>query len=487
MAEFFLRNIVGVYFFYGLSFFCMGLAVTLEITHSSNFEFARSLQPLAGFGLVHGSHEWFEMFLLIAPTTASLPQYGWITPLRMTLLATSFIFLIAFGARLIDGVGKAKYKLAMFATVIGLWLLGLLWVILSQTPGTERSTAIDVYTRYALAIPGSVLTVWGLLLQRRRFIQAGMPSVGADVALAAISFGLYGLIGQLFTSASTIFPSSFINAEAFIRWFGFPIQVFRALMACCIAAFIIRSLRAFEMENRNRIEELRKAQIAEREHLEETRAELLHRTVKAQEAERKRIARELHDETGQTLTALGMGLRGLSETIGTNPDRAIQQAKHLEFLASSGIEDLQRLVSGLHPPQLDDLGLGATLRWYASEVTKNYSTKVIVNVWGSDKELPIEVSVVCFRIAQEAITNAIRHSSATQISIYQESRPKSVILRVEDNGQGFKVEPFLDRKTENPGWGLLGMIERATLIGGTCKISSLMGMGTRVEVFAAWE
>ena len=149
----------------------------------------------------------------------------------------------------------------------------------------------------------------------------------------------------------------FINSDLFIRTFGFPVQVFRAGCATMAAVFITRSLRAFQVESNQRIKELHDAQVAEQERLDALKAELLHRTVIAQESERQRIARELHDETGQTLTALGMGLRGMSEMISTNRNRAIEQANQLEKLAMDGVEELQRMVSGLHPPQLDDLGL----------------------------------------------------------------------------------------------------------------------------------
>jgi signal transduction histidine kinase len=106
---------------------------------------------------------------------------------------------------------------------------------------------------------------------------------------------------------SNVFPSNFLNAENFLGWFGFPIQFFRSVMACIAAIAIISSLRAFEEETRRQIETLSNAQLAEHKRLELLRGELLRRTVRAQELERQRIARELHDELGQTLTALSAG------------------------------------------------------------------------------------------------------------------------------------------------------------------------------------
>jgi signal transduction histidine kinase len=231
------------------------------------------------------------------------------------------------------------------------------------------------------------------------------------------------------------------------------------------------------------MEALREARLREKRRLEDLRAELLHRTVTAQESERQRIARELHDETGQTLTALGMGLRGLSETIENNPTRAVEQANQLEKLAVAGIDELQRMVAGLRPPQLDDLGLRAALRWYAKEITSIYKIPVNVESIGNSPGLPQEISVVFFRIAQEAITNAIRHAHANQINVALENSDNQIRLTVSDDGVGFEVGKNLAISAQQQHWGLLGMQERATIMGGECEISSYPGLGTKIEVW----
>jgi signal transduction histidine kinase len=487
LADFFLRNFTEVYFFYGLAFFTMGLAVFLEIGHSSELYFAKALRPLAGFGLVHGSHEWFEMFLIINPELAQGPYASWIALLRLVLLAFSFIMLIDFGTRLISGPTRVNLRVRIYLVIGAIWAAGLVWVVYYLPPGTQRAVAADVYTRYALAFPGAALTVWGLFIQRRRFIDQGMPSFGRDVAIAAVAFGLYGCIGQLFSSPSIIFPSTYLNSANFVQWFGFPIQVFRAAMATVAALFIIRSLRSFEEENRRRIDALNAAQIKERQRLEALRAELLHRTVQAQESERLRIARELHDETGQTLTALGLGLRGLASTIPFNPGRAVQQAAHLEKLAADGIEELQRMVSGLHPPQLDDLGLVAALRWYANEIHHHYGITTKVNSPQQIQDITPEIRIVLFRIAQEAITNTVRHSHAQHITVCLETTNKQARLIIDDDGQGFDVAAALAPEAERKCWGLMGMMERAGLMNGECKITSQPEKGVHIEAIIPLE
>jgi signal transduction histidine kinase len=482
IAEFFTNNFIAVFFVYGLAFFVMGLAILLEIGHASELDFAHSLTLLAGFGLVHGIHEWFEMFLLIYGRSTADPDNAWIFPICLAFLAVSFLLLVAFGARTISGPANPRAFLALFCAILIVWGIGFLLVLNIRGDLQSRQIAADVYTRYSLGIPGAALAVWGLLRQRQRFIQMQMSSFGLDVTLAALSFGLYGGIGQLFASPSTVFPSAYLNAENFLQWFGFPIQVFRALMAASAALFITRSLRAFQVENRRRLTSMQEEQLATSRRLEQVRGELLHRTVKALESERQRIARELHDETGQTLTAIGMGLHALKGSIDTNPQRAVQQANTIETLATNGILDLQRVVSGLHPPQLDDFGLVAALRWYARDCSERFRIPITIRLNGNIPNLNPEIRTVLYRIAQEAITNTIRHAQASMITVLLDCDERHLILAIEDDGCGFNVEAAMDKKSSQPSWGLIGMIERAELINGDCQIISNSGRGTIIQV-----
>lgn len=472
-------DIITVYFFYGLSFFSMGLAVLLEVDRSSEMDFARALRSLAGFGLIHGGHEWIEMFLLIHPHSEDTFIYQYIGIGRVMLLAMSFLFLISFGARLIAGPDRRRLSWQLIGTISGVWIVGLVWLFVTEPPDA-RLVAMDVYTRYSLAIPGAALTAWGLILQRQKFLLAGMRGYGRDVLAAAIAFGLYGGIGQLFASPSNVFPSSFLNTDSFREWLGFPIQLFRSVMACIAAIGIISSLRAFEEETRRQIESLSLARQREHKRLDELRDELLHRTVRAQELERQRIAQELHDELGQTLTALGMGLSAISSNA-SKPEKVSTQARQLQGVVKDGLSGLQNLVGGLHPPQLDDLGLLPTLRWYADEVKARLGLKVTVSSRGEEADLPIDVRTVLYRVVQESLTNIIRHAKTDKADVLVVFDDDEVRIRVEDAGCGFNVDETM-HMTGHPCWGLLGMIERAALIGGECHISSLPGVGTIVEV-----
>lgn len=473
-------DIITVYFLYGLSFFSMGLAVLLEVGRSSELDFARALRSLAGFGLVHGIHEWLEMFLLIFPQPQDSALQQWIAPGRVVLLAISFLFLISFGARLVVGPKRHRLSWQLLGAIAFVWTVGLAWLFLTE-PQDVRIVAADVYTRYSLAIPGAALTAWGLFLQRQKFLQAGMRGIGRDVIAAALAFGLYGGIGQLFAAPSVVFPSGFLNSETFLGWFGFRIQLFRSVTACIAAISIIRSLRAFEEETRRQIESLSQAQQDERQRLEQLREELLRQTVRAQELERQRIARELHDEIGQTLTALGMGLRAMSDNVTIHPERVGKQARELQGVVATGLFGLQNLITGLHPPQLDDFGLVAALRWYCAQVQERAGVTVAISSQGEDAALSEEVRIVLYRIAQECITNVIRHAKTAHAELQVIFQNDKVRIRVEDKGCGFDVSAALNRR-EYPCWGLLGIQERAALVGGDCVVMSEPGMGTLIEV-----
>jgi two-component system sensor histidine kinase UhpB len=308
-----------------------------------------------------------------------------------------------------------------------------------------------------------------------------MRGIGRDVIAAALAFGLYGGIGQLFAAQSVVFPSGFLNSETFLEWFGFRIQLFRSVTACIAAISIIRSLRAFEEETRRQIENLSQAQQDERQRLEQLREELLRQTVRAQELERQRIARELHDEVGQTLTALGMGLRAIGDNVTSHPERVSKQARELQSVVATGLFGLQNLITGLHPPQLDDFGLVAALRWYCAQVGERAGVTVAISSQGEDTALSEEVRTVLYRIVQECITNIIRHAKTDHADLQVIFQNNKVRISVEDKGCGFDVSAALNRR-EYPCWGLLGIQERALLVGGDCVITSEPGMGTLIEV-----
>jgi signal transduction histidine kinase len=231
---------------------------------------------------------------------------------------------------------------------------------------------------------------------------------------------------------------------------------------------------------RYKIAELQEARLEEAQNREALRGDMLRRIVAAQEAERQRIARELHDETGQSLTAIGLGIRAVSTSRADNPERAAQNLRRLEDLTAQSITELRRIIADLRPSHLDDLGLASTLRWYAGEIENRSGLHIHLEQAGEERPLSSEMTTTLFRLAQEALTNVIRHAHATQAKVQLNYGKEEVRLTVEDDGLGFNPD-MVNYSTRSP-FGLLGMRERASLLGGVCTITSKLGKGTKVEV-----
>lgn len=197
------------------------------------------------------------------------------------------------------------------------------------------------------------------------------------------------------------------------------------------------------------------------------------------EEERTRIARELHDELGQSLTAIRIGLGVLETQYGLPGPQGAEWAKNLQQLkhiADSTVESVQRIAADLRPLILDELGLASALDWLLESFAErsNISFELIV-----PPELPLfnrEISTAIFRILQEALTNVIRHSRATSVIVELKENGSDVVLRIADNGCG------IDLAASRHSLGLLGMHERAFMLGGTLKITSQPDSGTRIDV-----
>ncbi len=473
-------SIIPIYFFYGLAFFSMGLLVMLEGGQSSDARLRRALRPLAAFGLVHAANEWLEMFDVIAIQGGHTAP-DWLSGIRLAMLAFSFISLAAFGSYLLV-VSRKAWRLILLVPLglEGIWVFGLI-VLKGHYPLPILWDVLDVWTRYSLAVPAALLAAIGLVIQQRVFRQAGLTSFGRDALWAAVAFSWYGLVGQLFVRSSPLPPSNMINDVLFSNLFGIPVQLFRALMAGLAAFFVIRFLRAFQVENNRQIASLQEARLKEAKQRVTLRGELYKRVVAAQESERQRIARELHDETGQALTAIGLGLRGLTGSLRTsNMERAKQNLHQLELLTAHSLNELQRLIADLRPSHLDDLGLSSALRWYANTLQERVKLDVHVEIQGEERPVASPVKIALFRIAQEALTNVVKHAQAATAQVFLTYAEESVHIRVTDDGRGFDMDAAGSAKRVS--WGLKGMEERTSLLGGRFEVQARPGAGTTVEV-----
>jgi two-component system, NarL family, sensor histidine kinase UhpB len=209
--------------------------------------------------------------------------------------------------------------------------------------------------------------------------------------------------------------------------------------------------------------------------------------VAAQESERQRIARDLHDEMGQSLTAIGMGLRGLSGRLNARNKDALETLHKLETLTADSLSELQRLISDLRPSHLDDLGLSAAIRWYTGKIQEHSSITIRVDITGEEKDLSEAMKITIFRIIQESLNNVIKYAQAGLVNIRLGFEEKNVRINVRDNGTGFDLDQVRQRQSRRPSLGLAGMEERAALLGGSVSIQSRPGYGTEVEALIPYQ
>lgn len=214
---------------------------------------------------------------------------------------------------------------------------------------------------------------------------------------------------------------------------------------------------------------------------EQMRAALLAQAIRAQEEERRRVARELHDGIGQSLNALVFGLNAISTALSQGSPIVPELVARLKLSTSDTVKELQEIIYDLRPSLLDDLGLCRALRWYAEERLQRRGVEVFLDLPEDLQRLPSEIETALFRIGQEAITNVTRHAQASRVRIRLEVNSRDVSMSIQDDGIGFSPGQAL-AQSERRAWGLLGMQERASLLGGRLTIESQPGQGTRVSV-----
>ena len=209
----------------------------------------------------------------------------------------------------------------------------------------------------------------------------------------------------------------------------------------------------------------------------------LMQVLRAQEEERKRISRELHDDTSQSLLLLIHELDALTSNTGTRlPKQVREEANKLYNLAVEILDGIRRYAQELRPAILDDLGLVAALEWVAESLDRERGIIASVDVSGSAYDLSPEARLVLFRIAQEALTNVKKHSEASRAFVRLDCGAEKILMTISDNGKGFDLPQRLGDLPRMDRLGLTGMRERARLLGGTIQIETRLGEGTTITV-----
>ena len=476
-----------IYFIYGLAFFVMGIALILETSRSPSLTEARLLWPLAVFGVLHGLHEWFEFFLQQASWMGSeiSDSILWV---RMSLLALSFLSLGFYGIQ----ASRLQKKEALVKFIPPLILLGFYFVlIITSAIIAYRTAPLDLtiltnnLIRYFLAVPSAVLASIGLRMQAKQAQKDGRFPLVANLNWASFGFGLYGF-SQIFVSPLNMFPTQYLNNQNFFILTGIPPEVLRSITALIITFGMIRAIQAIEVERQEQLQNAQEARVAALERVkeemdarEEMRRDLLRHIVQAQEDERARISRELHDETAQVLSAFSLELAALSNRLDEERSDLLPMLAHLQDLSKDMSQGIYRLVHDLRPAQLDDLGIVPAIQNLIERECCNLGLDVNLDVEGTSKRVDPLIETVLFRVAQAALTNVSRHAQTQKADVTISFNKDLVRLYIADQGVGFNAQgPF----TPPSGWGLAGMRERVEAVNGQFILNSSPNQGTSIEI-----
>lgn len=215
---------------------------------------------------------------------------------------------------------------------------------------------------------------------------------------------------------------------------------------------------------------------------ERARAGLLHKILTAQEDERKRIARELHDETSQGLTALMLGLDTVRMALAVDARKAEEHLQTIKSIAEGMLENIHRLIADLRPSLLDDLGLVPAIAWYGEQRLNPLGIALYLDEDGLQGRLSPAMETALFRIVQEAMTNVVRHARASAVTVRLIRRGGYLTLQIADNGCGFDPQILQSADPRSEGLGLRGIQERVNILGGEFYLQPAPGQGTAITV-----
>jgi PAS domain S-box-containing protein len=215
---------------------------------------------------------------------------------------------------------------------------------------------------------------------------------------------------------------------------------------------------------------------------DESRGELLGEILSIQEEERRRIARELHDETSQSLASLAASLEALAGMLPAGAEEARTRLRKVEQVALDVLDEIHRIIYELRPTLLDDLGLVAAARWLLNNNLGSAGVRVNFKTIGRVKRLSPKMETILFRVIQETVSNIARHARAAKVDLVIRFKKDSVTVDIRDDGEGFYVEEAISSRDRPRGLGLLGMKERVELVHGSLNIWSQPGCGTEVEI-----
>jgi signal transduction histidine kinase len=461
LAHFFDQHMIVVFFLYGLAFFVLGMSVALRARWDSQIQFGRYLWMLAGFGLLHALNEWLDMFLILGEAHWTAYEVRVLVVLRLFVGCLSFVSLLQFGAcsLAIDRPGRRLLPpLAVAASA--LVVAALLASGIASGFSARWLLTSDLATRYLLALPAILLAALAFRFQRtlpslRDFMH---PGVVRSLAWLTLSFVLYAFFAGLVVREAPFFPASVFNQRLFLETTGIPVQFFRAACAVAIAFHLGRVLKVFDIEAKGK--------------LENAYSEI----IRASHMERMRIGQDLHDSLCQQLTGIAFMCRAVESKLQASPlPGAAADIRPITTLVNQSVEVARSLTRGLAPLGIQENGLAASLDELGESIAAGFGVACRVEAPDPVQIAELETATHLYRIAQEAISNALKHGRAREIVVHLGEDDESIRLSITDDGIGLP-EGYRDSR----GIGLRIMGYRARVIGAELDVGRGPAGGTVV-------
>lgn len=461
LHRFFDLNNVLVFFLYGLVFFVLGLAIALQSRHHSRLDLAQSLGWLAAFGLTHAFHEWGQIFIPIQASYLNPAMIAFLDTIRLILLAVSFACLFQFGVELV----RDRWPRLAAAPL----LLMLLWTLLFIMPGlatshsgSEWTAQASIWARYLLGFPGGTLAAYGLRYQAERQIKPlQLRPIYNTLRVAGLGLFAYAILGGMFVHPATFWPANWLNEANLLHLFGVPVPVFRSLTGLVIAVAMIRALEVFDLEVDRLIEQLG---------VEQKLA-----------TERERIGRELHDGAIQQVYSAGLIVESARRKIEEDSHLAGQRLDRAMIAINESIANLRAYIGTLRPGP-KTLSIAAALQQQITAFRLTALLDIMLNLDLPETTVLTPTQMIHIQaIVGEALANAMRHAQAQRVVITAALNNGNLHLTIQDDGQGFSAQ------SNNAGYGLRNMRDRARLLGGELTLETQSGQGTRITLVTPWE
>ncbi len=459
----------------------MGLVLLLEFWRlDPSAPQKRLILPMAVFGLLHGIHEWFELYTHFLSHLENA-QSAYTEPVRLSLLASSFLALIVYSLLALQYARRFVNALTVFGAIT-LPIFTVLAAI-DAANAFARGNApanwlIETLIRYLMGVPGAAIATIGLFAAARKAYADSRRPMHIYLFISSIGLAIYSL-SQAFVHPMDTFLASRINVDAFQTLTSIPIQLVRTSAAVIITLGLFLATRFLEEERQQIVRSAQVLKLEMMQQQEDLQRNLLRHVVRAQEEERTRIARELHDEMSQTLTAFSLDLATMQQISGNDQPLLYKTITHLQELGRKMSQDMQRIIQDLRPAHLDELGLIPALKFLAYNEGPRLNLEIDYRTEGKIKRLDPIIETVIFRITQEALINIARHAHTNAACVCLTFEKDAVHLKIIDSGTGF--DPHQDFQAPR-GWGLAGMKERALSVGANLELHSEAGRGTTIEV-----